>query len=111
MSPPNMIESCNIVWELWLVQDFNLRGNKNIMNKVRVVCLARDMPTSPYLCLCQILSNCFQYLRINGVHKMLAEKLVQWRCQNKARVALFACNAPTLRAMFLLDLIYVPTKY
>ena len=57
MSPPNIIKLANTVWEIWPAQDFSFRGYKYIMNKVRVVSVARIMPTGPYLCLYQILSK------------------------------------------------------
>ena len=50
MSLPNIFKS-QTVWELWPAQVFSFRGHK----KVRVVSLARDMPTG--LCLYWILSK------------------------------------------------------
>ena len=34
-------------WELWPVQDFGFREDKYITEKLRVVSLARDIPTGP----------------------------------------------------------------
>ena len=47
------------VWELWPAQDFDIRGDKYILEKVRV--LLYDLPTGPYLCLYQILSKYFKH--------------------------------------------------
>ena len=57
MSLPNIFKS-QTVWELWPAQVFSFRGRK----KVRVVSLARDMPTG--LCLYWILSKYFKPLRL-----------------------------------------------
>ena len=37
------------VWELWPAQDFGFREDNYIMKTLRVVSLARDMPTGPPL--------------------------------------------------------------
>ena len=58
MSLPKIIKLSQTVWELWPAQDFGIRGDKYIMEKVRV--LLYDMPTGPYLCLYQILSKYFK---------------------------------------------------
>ena len=47
-------------------------GRKNVTKEVRVASLARDTPTSPYLCLYQILSKYFKPLRSYKVYKNLA---------------------------------------
>ena len=54
-----------LTWELWAHQDFSFRGRKYIINKVRIVSLACDMPTGPYLCLYQIVLRYFKPLRSN----------------------------------------------
>ena len=64
---------------------FRFRGDKYIMQKVRVVSLAQNMPTSPYLCLYQILSKYFKPLRSGEVHKNLASKFVQGRQLGQSR--------------------------
>ena len=51
-------------------QDFSFRRHTNIMQKLRVVSLARDMLCGPYLCRYQILSIYFKPLRSNWVHKI-----------------------------------------
>ena len=42
------------VWELQPAQDFGFRGDNYITKKVRVVSLALDILSCPYLCLYQI---------------------------------------------------------
>ena len=37
MSLPKIIELSQTVWELWPAQDFGIRGDKKIMEKVRVL--------------------------------------------------------------------------
>ena len=51
---------------------FQLQGTKYIMYKMRVVSLAHDMPTGPYLCLYQILSKYFKPFKSYEVHMNLA---------------------------------------
>ena len=57
MSLQNNIKLLKTVWELLPVYDFGFRGDKYIMEKVRVVYLAHDMPTGPLLYTYQILSK------------------------------------------------------
>ena len=47
MPLPNIMKLSQTVWELWAAEAFGFRGD----NKVRVVTLARDSPSGPYLCL------------------------------------------------------------
>ena len=51
---------------------FCFRGDNYMMNKVRVVSLARDTPTDPPLHPYQILSNYLKQYGSYGLHKMLA---------------------------------------
>ena len=60
MSIPNIIKLFQTVWELWPAQDFSFRGNKNITYKVKIVSLAHDTSSGPYLCLYPILSKYFK---------------------------------------------------
>ena len=54
------------------LQYFCFRGDNYIMNKARVVSLARDTPTGPLLHPYQILSNYFKQYGSYGLHKILA---------------------------------------
>ena len=56
-SLPNMIKLSQILWELWPAEDFGFRGDNYIMKTVRVISLARDMPTDSPLHSYQILSR------------------------------------------------------
>ena len=48
MPLPNIIKICLRVSKLWSAQDFGFRGDNYITKKkVRVVSLAKDMPTGP----------------------------------------------------------------
>ena len=62
MSLPKIIKLSQTVYELWPAQDFSIRGDKYIMEKdgESESTLEHDMPTSPYLCLYQILSKYFK---------------------------------------------------
>ena len=62
MSLPSIIKLSQTVWELWPAQDLGFRGHKYIMEKVRVVSLACDMPTGPHYHPYQILSK---FLRVS----------------------------------------------
>ena len=55
MSLPNMIKLSQTVWELWPAQDFGFRGDKYIMKEARIVSLAYDTSSGPYLCLPNII--------------------------------------------------------
>ena len=57
MSLPNIIKLSQTVWKLGPAQDFGFRGDKYIMQEVRLVSLARDTPTGPLLHPYQILLN------------------------------------------------------
>ena len=54
------------------LQYFCLRGDNYITNKVRVISLAWDMPTSPPLHPYQIVSNYLKQYGSYGVHKISA---------------------------------------
>ena len=58
MSLPKIIKLSQTVWELRPAQDFGIRGDKYIMEKVRVQ--EHDMPTGPYLYLYQTLTKYFK---------------------------------------------------
>ena len=58
MSQPNIIKLSQTVWELGPAQNFGIRGDKYIIEKVST--LEHDMPTGLYLCLYQILSKYFK---------------------------------------------------
>ena len=64
MFVPTIIKLYQTLWELWPAQDFGFRGDKCIKKKVRVVFLARDTPSGPYLYLYQMLSNYFKPLTL-----------------------------------------------
>ena len=49
--------SSQTVWELWPAEDFGFWGDNYITKTVRVVSLARDMPTGPPLHSYQIISK------------------------------------------------------
>ena len=49
MALPYLIKLSQIVWALWPAQDFCFRGDNYINKKVRVLSLARKLPTSPPL--------------------------------------------------------------
>ena len=53
----NVIKLSPTERELWPAEDFGFRGDNYIKKTVRVVSLARDMPTGPPLHSYQILSN------------------------------------------------------
>ena len=42
---PNIIKLSQTIWELWPTQDFNFRGDNYITKKVRVISLARELPS------------------------------------------------------------------
>ena len=73
--------------------NFCFRGDNYITNKVRVVSLACDMPTSPPLHPYQILSNYLKQDGSYGLHKILAsgEIIIKQRW----RVLSLACDTPT----------------
>ena len=75
----NVIKLSQTAWVIYPAQEFGFSGNNYIMKKVGVICLARDNPSDPYLCLYQILSKYFKSLRSYKVHKNLAKKYVQGR--------------------------------
>ena len=54
------------------LQYFCFRGDNYITNKVRVVSLARDMPTGPPLHPYEILSNYLKQYGSYGLHKISA---------------------------------------
>ena len=64
MFVPYIINLPQTVWVLWPVQDFCFKGDNYITKKVRVVSLARDMPTGPPFQPYEILSN---YLKQYGM--------------------------------------------
>ena len=72
MPLPNIIKICLRVSKLWSAQDFGFRGdNYKMKKKVRVVSLARDMPTGP-LHFYQTLSKYVYGYQSYEVHKNLA---------------------------------------
>ena len=80
---PCMIKLSQTVWELWPAQDLGFRGDKYITWKVRIVSLAYDTSSGPYLCLYQISSKYFKLLRSYEVRKNLAKK--SFRGDNKKK--------------------------
>ena len=51
MPLPNIIKICLSESKLWSAQDFGFRGDNYITKKkVRVVSLAHDTPTGPFVC-------------------------------------------------------------
>ena len=77
-----------------------------MQQKVRVVSLARDMPTGLYLCLYQTLSKYFKPLRSYEMHKNWLRNPFRGDNKKKRIKQLFF-----LRVILLLDLIHVPAKY
>ena len=69
LSLPNVIKLSQIVWELWPAQDFGFREDNYITKTVRVVSLARDMPTGLPLHSYQILPKYVSGYQSYGAHK------------------------------------------
>ena len=63
-----MIILSQTVWELWPAEDLGFRGD-NYKMKMRVVSLARDMPTGPPLHSYQTLSKYVYGYQSYGAHK------------------------------------------
>ena len=71
-SLPNIIKLSQTVWELWPAQDFRFRGDNYITKTVRVVTLARNIPTGPLLQFYQTLSKYVLGYQSYGLHKTSA---------------------------------------
>ena len=69
---PSIIKLSQTLWELWRAQNFGFRGGNYIMKRVRVVYLARDMPTGPPLHSYQVLLNYLKQYGSYGLHKISA---------------------------------------
>ena len=66
MSLPKIIKLSQTVWELWPAQDFDIRGDKYIMEKVRVL-----LNTTCLLVLIYASNKYYQNIS-NHIHKNLA---------------------------------------
>ena len=79
LSLPN-IKLSQTVWELWPAQDFGFRGENYIMKTVRVVILARNIPTGLLLHFYQTLSKYVLRYQSYDLQKISAsgEITIQW---------------------------------
>ena len=67
---PNIINLFQIVYKLWPAQVFGFSKDINIMKKVRVVSLARDMPTGLLFILTKNYQNMFKGIKVMKRTKM-----------------------------------------
>ena len=101
--PTNIIKLSQTVLELRPAWDFGFRGDNYIMKTVRVVTLARNIPTGPLLHFHQTLSKYVLVYKSYGLHKISASGEITTQ-QIKWELSL-------LYATRLLVLLFLPTKY
>ena len=98
----NIIKLSQTVWELWPAQAFGFRGDNYITKTVRVVTLARNIPTGPLLHFYQTLSKYVFGYQSYGLHKIstsgeITTQRIKWELS-------------LLHATHPLVLLFIPTK-
>ena len=93
-SLPNIIKLSQTVWELLPAQNFGIRGNNYILKTVRVVNLARNIPTGPLLHFYITLSKYVLGNQSYGLHKISASGEITTQ-EIKLRVVSLTRDMPT----------------
>ena len=92
-SLPNLIKLSHTIWELCPRWDFGFRGDNYITKTVRVITLARNIPTGPLLHFYQTLSKYVLGYKSYGLHKISASGEIT--TQLIVRVVSLTHNTPT----------------